>query len=96
MRPAWLSVRGLWPSIRDALDASRWFVLLASPEAARSGGVGKEIAHWVSRHGTDHLLIVLTDRTWVWDDDSGDLSSASTACHPALRGAFPTSPRISI
>jgi len=55
--------------------------------------VGKEIAHWVSRHGTDHLLIVLTDRTWVWDDDSGDLSSASTACHPALRGAFPDEPK---
>jgi hypothetical protein len=27
---------GLWPSIRAALDASRWFILLASPEAARS------------------------------------------------------------
>ena len=27
---------GLWPAIRAALDASRWFVLLASPEAARS------------------------------------------------------------
>ena len=84
---------GLWPSIRDALDASRWFVLLASPEAARSHWMGKEIAHWVSCKGTDHLLIVLTDGTWVWDDDSGDLSTASTACNPALRGAFPTEPK---
>src|SRR6516165_9391181 len=25
---------GLWPAIRTALDASKWFVLLASPEAA--------------------------------------------------------------
>ena len=84
---------GLWPSIRDALDASRWFILLASPEAARSHWMAEEITHWVSCKGTDHLLIVLTDGTWVWDDDSGDLSTASTACNPALRGAFPTEPK---
>ena len=84
---------GLWPSIQDALDASRWFVLLASPEAARSHWVGKEIAHWVSRKGTDHLLIVVTDGTWAWDDDSGDLSTTSTARNPALRGVFPDEPK---
>src|SRR5260370_23365876 len=42
---------GLWPSIRAALDASRWFVLLASPEAARSRWVGEELTHWVSSKG---------------------------------------------
>src|SRR5215467_3937905 len=47
---------GLWPSIRAALDASRWFVLLASPEAAQSHWVGEEITHWISSKGTDHLL----------------------------------------
>src|ERR1700749_3197588 len=52
---------GLWPTIRAALDASRWFVLLASPEAARSDWVGEEITHWVSQKGTDHLLVVVTD-----------------------------------
>src|SRR5215469_5150475 len=41
----------LWPSIRAALDASRWLVLLVSPEAARSDGVGEEITHWVSTKG---------------------------------------------
>src|SRR5438034_9887795 len=79
---------GLWPAIRAALDASRWFVLLASPEAARSHWVGEEITHWVSRKGTDHLLVVVTDGSWVWDDDGGGLSPASTACHPALHGVF--------
>ena len=53
---------GLWPSIRNALDASRWFVLLASPEAARSEWVGEELMHWVSSKGADHLLVVLTRR----------------------------------
>ena len=51
---------GLWPSIRTVLDASRWFVLLASPEAARSAWVGKQIKYWVSSKGTDHLLVVVT------------------------------------
>src|SRR5579862_1733147 len=51
---------GLWLSICAALDASRWFIVLASPEAARSEWVGKEIMHWVSSKGTDHLLVVVT------------------------------------
>ena len=84
---------GLWPSIRNALDASRWFVLLASPESARSHWVGEEITHWVSSKGTDHLLVVVTDGTWAWDEDSDDLSAASTAWNPAFRGTFPTEPK---
>src|SRR5215467_14500078 len=84
---------GLWPSIQKALDASRWLVLLASPKAAQSDWVGEEIKHWVSTKGTDHLLIVVTDGTWVWDKGSGDLSLASTASNPALRGVFPAEPK---
>ena len=70
---------GLLPTIWSALDASRWFVLLASPESARSNWVGEEITHWVSSKGADHMLIVLTDGTWTWDKTSNDLSPASTA-----------------
>ncbi len=87
---------GLWPSIRAALDASQAFVLIASPEAARSRWVGEEITHWVSSKGTDHLLVVVTDGSWIWDDDSGDLSPSSTACNPALRRVSQPSPSISI
>ena len=83
---------GLWRSIRAALDASRWFILLASPEAARSHWVGEEIKYWVSNKGADHLLVVVTDGTWTWDTDTGDLSPASTAANQALRGVFPAEP----
>ena len=38
---------GSEPSIGHALDASRWFVLLASPETAKSDRVSDEIKHWV-------------------------------------------------
>src|SRR5690242_3127172 len=83
---------GLWPAIQAALDASRWFVLLASPEAARSEWVGKEITYWVTSKGTDHLLVVVTDGIWQWDKRSGDLSPASTAGSRALRGVLPAEP----
>jgi MTH538 TIR-like domain (DUF1863) len=84
---------GLWPAIRAALDASRWFVLLASPEAARSEWVGEEITHWVTSKGTDHLLVVVTEGSWVWDKHRGDLSPTSTAASRALCGVFPAEPK---
>ena len=34
---------GLWPSIEDALSQSRHFIVLASPEAARSPWVRREV-----------------------------------------------------
>ena len=86
---------GLWPSIRTALDASRWFVLLASPEAARSEWVRDEITYWVSSKGAGRLLVVVTDGSWIWDNRSGDLSPESTAWNHALRGVSRPSPNIS-
>jgi len=57
----------LWPSIRDALDQSLFFILFASPESAASEWVEKECAYWIQRNGTSHLLIVLTGGTLQWD-----------------------------
>src|ERR1700728_4364474 len=84
---------GLWPSIRAALDASRGFVLLASPEAAESDWVDQEIRYWVSSRGADHLLVVVTNGSLVWDRASGQFSPASTAWNPELRRAFPAEPK---
>ena len=91
-RAAWLSALGCGAASRSALDASRWFILLASPEAALSHWVGEEIKYWVSNKGADHLLVVVTDGTWTWDTDTGDLSPASTAANSALRGVFAAEP----
>ena len=84
---------GLWPSIRNALDASRWFILLASPEAARSEWVSQEIKYWVSSKGADQLLVIVTAGTWAWDKDSGDLSPESTAAGGLLHGVFRAEPK---
>jgi hypothetical protein len=37
----------LWSAIERALDASEWFVLLASPSSAHSHWVNKEITRWI-------------------------------------------------
>jgi WD40 repeat protein len=85
----------LWRGIAQALDAADWFIYLASPDAARSVWVGKEIDRW--RQGKDpyRILIVLTDGDWCWDSAAQDFDPArSTAIHPALKGAFSSEPHV--
>ena len=83
----------LWSSIEQALDDSEWFVLLASPESARSEWVGKEIAHWLEVSSIDRILPVVTDGTWEWDPASGDFTPESSAVPEALRGVLAAEPR---
>ena len=83
----------LWASIEAALDDSDWFVLLASPEAAQSQWVSKEIAHWLATKSADHVLPVVTDGSWEWDAASGDFTDDSTAVPDSLRGVFSDEPR---
>ncbi|MCC6890105.1 MAG: TIR domain-containing protein [Hyphomicrobiales bacterium] len=61
----------LWPSIEQALSQSRFLILLASPEAAASPWVDKEVAYWLANKGADTLLIALTDGTLAWDAAAG-------------------------
>jgi hypothetical protein len=62
----------LWASIERALQASAFFILLASPEAARSRWVDREIAYWLRHKPKTNLLIALTDGEAVWDEAAGD------------------------
>ncbi|MFI5493735.1 TIR domain-containing protein [Actinoplanes sp. NPDC051859] len=43
------------------MDGSDYFVLLASPEAAQSPWVNREIEHWVASKSAEKILPVLTD-----------------------------------
>ena len=83
----------LWGSIVEALDNARFFVLFASPDAAASEWVNKEVEHWRAVHGVETILPVLTDGTWDWDDVAQDFTADSTAVPSALRGAFTEEPR---
>ena len=84
----------LWASIVRALDASEWFVVLCSPEAARSDWVEREIVHWLAHKTPERILLVLTDGDLVWDRDRDDFDhSQSPAVPPALFGRFGDEPR---
>ncbi|SEJ25879.1 toll/interleukin-1 receptor domain-containing protein [Demequina mangrovi] len=79
-------------SIVAALDSSEYFVLLASPMAAGSDWVGKEIRHCLETKGPERLIVVITEGEAEWDHEAGDFTADSTAIHPALRGVLDAEP----
>jgi WD40 repeat protein len=84
----------LWTSVAQALEESEFFVLLASPEAARSPWVEREVAHWLKHRARDRILIVETAGEIRWDEAARDFDwTATTALPAALRGVFTEEPR---
>jgi hypothetical protein len=83
----------LWPAIERALAQARYFVLLASPEAAGSHWVDREVRWWRAHRDRDTALIVLTDGQLVWDEAIGDFDTDQTNAIPSgLRGWFTAEP----
>src|SRR5215207_6430915 len=80
-------------AIERAPLASDSFVLLASPLAAASPWVDREVATWRAKKPLDRLFIALTEGALAWDDARGDFDAVhSTALPPSLRGAFEAEP----
>ncbi|RSM40759.1 TIR domain-containing protein [Amycolatopsis balhimycina DSM 5908] len=78
----------LWESIEEGLSASKWFILLASPLAAASPWVDKEVGWWLANRSPRRLVIGLTDGEFA----SADGVSADVL-PPALRAIPFTEPR---
>ena len=84
----------LWPSIEQALGNSRFLILLASPEAASSPWVNKEISYWLDNKGADTLLVALTDGDLAWDNAIGDfIWREGMPLPPVLKGRFASEPK---
>src|SRR5215472_12366745 len=81
----------LWGSVEEALASSRWFILLASDDAARSGWVDREVRWWLEHRSLDRLLIVATSHGLKWEKAERDWFAAAPV-PPALRGAFSAEP----
>src|SRR5688572_21113224 len=73
---------GLWSSVVQALDSSNYFLLLASPRAAQSVWVRKEIEHWLTHRPLTRILIALTDGTIIWDNATNDFNWTATTALP--------------
>jgi len=84
----------LWPSIEQALGQSRYLILLASPEAAASPWVDKEVAWWLAHKSAETLLIALTSGALAWDNGANDfIWHENTPLPPALKGRFASEPK---
>ena len=73
-----------WDDIERALDRSRYLIVLASPRAAESKWVQREIAHWLKLGRGERLLIVLAEGKIAWDDEKGDFDWPNTSAIPKL------------
>jgi WD40 repeat protein len=83
----------LGAEIEDALLGSNAFVLLASPAAAASPWVDREVTTWCTKKPRDRLFIALTEGTLAWDEARGDFDPARTnALPPGLTGVFDAEP----
>jgi WD40 repeat protein len=84
----------LWPSIEAALLDSEYFLLLASPEAAASEWVQREVACWLDRRPADQLLIALTRGEIHWNNAAHDFDWNGTDALPRrLSQAFDQVPK---
>jgi len=73
---------GLWTSIESALREAEFFLYLASPTAAQSQWVRKEVDWWLKNRSRQSFLIVLTDGDIAWDDVKKGLDWAVTTALP--------------
>jgi len=85
---------GLWSSIENALSSSEYFLLMASPVAAQSMWVKKEIDFWFENRSPQNLLITLTDGNIEWDYTKSDFDWDNTNALPVnMKGKFTEVPR---
>jgi WD40 repeat protein len=84
----------LWGSIQQALEGSAYFILLASPGAAASKWVRREVEFWLAHRGSRTLLIAHTDGTIQWGPEGGDFDWERTdALPPTLQQAYAEEPK---
>jgi WD40 repeat protein len=82
----------LWGRIEYGLSRSRWLIVMASPEAAQSWWVDREVGWWIAHRPLDNMIIVHTAGVLRWDRDTNDFSADSNAIPPCLRGKFSDEP----
>ena len=78
----------LWVTLTTALESADHFVLLASPTAASSKWVNKEIDYWLEelKRPADTVLIAVTDGELAWDTAAADFDWQRTTCIPRALG----------
>ena len=80
----------LWGVVEQALGNSRFFLLLASPAAAQSKWVRREVEFWFAAKDPRNLLIALIDGDIWWDEGRNDFDWTRTTALPQMfTGRYP-------
>jgi WD40 repeat protein len=85
----------LWTTIQQSIHESENFILMASPEAAKSKWVQSEIEEWLKLKNSslDNFSIVLTEGEIVWDNETNDFDWEKTTALPKhLQSKFESEP----
>ena len=72
----------LWPAIEHALTNSEYLILMASPQAAASPWVEKEVDYWRRNKPASNVLIALTAGEITWGGDVSDFDWTRTTALP--------------
>lgn len=81
-RTSMASSSDLTDSIKQSLTQSKYFVLIASPESARSPWVRQEIDYWFSLGRAERFLIVLLDGAIHIDNENKHIDWSQTDALP--------------
>jgi TIR domain len=84
----------LWSAIERSLAASRCLILLASPSAAQSSWVRRELQYWLHNKSADTILIALIGGDIAWGPTGTGFDTARTTALPSeLAERFAVEPR---
>jgi WD40 repeat protein len=77
----------LWGKITEALDSSRFMIVVLSPQSAASHWVNEEVAYWLQRRGHEQLMLMLAEGHLAWDEKNERFDpEQSDAAPPVLTG----------
>lgn len=75
----------LWSSIEEALLDSEYLLIMASPEAANSAWVPREIGTFLASSSVDKVILILTGGELSWNAAENDFDWSTTTAFPKLQ-----------
>jgi WD40 repeat protein len=85
----------LWGKITEALDRSRFMIVVLSPQSAASHWVNEEVAYWLQHRGHERLMLVLAEGDLRWDANHHRFDPDNSDAAPAAltrSGSLPAEP----
>ncbi len=73
----------LWSPIERALAGSGSFILVASPAAAASPWVARELEWWLANRSVDDLILVVASGDLVWSSETESFDPTRSDCLPS-------------